>query len=333
MFLVFVLLIATLLSIYVLIEPEWLSVPAIFLSVGLFVLYAFFIVIFVGFKDSIGMTHRLRSLSLIITRYAQGEYGVRAYDYSGDEDELSRIFSEMNELGEKMDNQVQSLERLADENAELAKMTHNSAVIEERQRLARDLHDSVSQQLFALSMMAEAAVKQMDTKPELAKGQIADVAAAAHHAQAEMRALLLHLRPVYLAGESLIEGIGKLTEEIAGRNEIGFQLDLPVDEVALSDAVEEHVFRIVQEALSNILRHSEATHIKLRVTNDEERLFIHIADNGKGFLLDEQIEKKTSLGLQTMKERAEEVGGSFSIRSQINEGTYIDIRVPLKGVS
>src|SRR5699024_5577116 len=140
-----------------------------------------------------------------------------------------------------------------------------------RQRLARDLHESVSQQLFALSMMAEAAVKQLDKKPELAKTQMEDVAKAAHHAQAEMRALLLHLRPVYLAGETLVEGIGKLADEIKVRNAIEFQKELPAD-LVLPDIVEEHVFRMVQEAFSNILRHAEASQVKLRVAMQADHL-------------------------------------------------------------
>lgn len=331
MFLVLILLLATLLSIYVLMEPSWLTVGAIFLFIGLYTVFMFFTVLFVGFRVGAGMTHRLRSLSLMITHFANGDYEARAHDFSGEQDELSRVFTEMNELGEKMQTQVRSLKRLAEENSELAQMSHKTAVIEERQRFARDLHDSVSQQLFALSMMAEAAVKQLEKKPELAKKQMEDVAQAAHHAQAEMRALLLHLRPVYLAGETLVEGIEKLAEEIKVRNAIDFQMEMPA-EMTLPDVVEEHIFRMVQEALSNILRHAEASVVKLRLQSQAGDLYVHISDNGKGFEMERQGEKKTSLGLQTMRERAEELGGTFAIRSLVGEGTYIDIRIPIKEV-
>lgn len=331
MFLVLILLIATLLTIYVLMEPNWLTVGAIFLFIGLYTLFMFFTVLFVGFRESAAMVHRLRSLSTMITHFANGDYEVKAHDYSGDNDELTRVFTDMNELGEKMQSQVKSLQRLAEENSELAQMTHKSAVIEERQRLARDLHDSVSQQLFALSMMAEAAVIQLDKNEELAKTQMADVAQAAHHAQAEMRALLLHLRPVYLSGESLIEGIEKLAEEIKERNAIHFQLELQED-ITLQGVAEEHIFRIIQEAISNILRHAEATTVKLRMEERASDVFIHISDNGKGFVINQHNERKTSLGLQTMKERTKELGGTFSIRSLVDEGTYIDIRIPIKEV-
>src|SRR5699024_12038660 len=132
------------------------------------------------------------------------------------------IFIEMNELGDVLDKQVKSLSKLAEKNASLAKQSHKSAVIEERQRLARDLHDSVSQQLFALTMLAEASIKQLDSNPQLAKEQMTDVIQSAHETQAEMRALLLHLRPVYLSGDSLTDGIRRLVKEIEERNDVSF---------------------------------------------------------------------------------------------------------------
>src|SRR5699024_2321113 len=133
---------------------------------------------------------------------------------------------------------------------------------------------------------------------------------------------------VYLAGESLIEGVEKLVEEIEARNAITFDLYLPAS-IQLTDVVEEHLFRIVQEAFSNILRHAEASNVKLRMEIQANELFMHIADNGKGFVLHKRDGRKTSLGLQTMKERTEEIGGRFAIRPQVGEGTYIDIRLPI----
>src|SRR5690625_6214801 len=110
-------------------------------------------------------------------------------------DEISRISEDLNLLGGKLQSQVKSLQMLADERAEYAKSAHQIATVEERQRLARDLHDSVSQQLFALTMLAEAAINQFDQNPEQAKRQLQEVAKAGLAAQTEMRALLLHLRP------------------------------------------------------------------------------------------------------------------------------------------
>lgn len=93
--------------------------------------------------------------------------------------------------------------------------------------------------------------------------------------------------------------------------------------------VENHLFRIVQEALANILRHAEASEVVIYTSIKDGELFLHIRDNGKGF--DPCLEKKASYGLKTMRERCEEVGGQLSITSRAAKGTRIDIRLPLKG--
>ncbi|WP_010093701.1 sensor histidine kinase [Ornithinibacillus scapharcae] len=325
LFLTLITILAILLSIYVLFSPTWLTANSIFLFIGLYAIISFFISIYVGFRSSGELKQRMDYMSLLIKQFANGNYQSRIYLNEGDE--INRFGNDLNELGEKLQNQVKSLQRLADEKAELAKSAHKSAVMEERQRIARDLHDAVSQQLFALAMMSEAAIKQIEHNPSLAKEQMVEVAGAAHQAQSEMRALLLHLRPVHLSGDPLPKGIQKLVQELKQKSQIDFEL--VIDEtIKLSEATEEHVFRIIQESLSNILRHANATEVKLEIFKRGKELFMHIADNGKGFELTGDNEKKTSYGLKTMRERSEELGGTFTIRSNVNEGTYIDIRIP-----
>jgi two-component system, NarL family, sensor histidine kinase LiaS len=325
LFLTFVTILAILLSIYVLLSPKWLTAASIFLFIGLYIVIAFFVSVYVGFRSSGDLKQKLDYLSVLITQYANGNYQSRIYINEGDE--LNRVGNELNELGEKLQNQVKSLQRLADENAELAKSAHKSAVIEERQRIARDLHDAVSQQLFALAMMSEAAIRQLDKNPDLAKEQMIEVASAANQAQTEMRALLLHLRPVHLSGDPLPKGIKMLVSELQQKSQINFQVTID-DTLKLPEVTEEHVFRIVQESLSNILRHAYATEVKIEASKRGKELFLHIADNGKGFDFSQDQAKKTSYGLKTMKERSEELGGTFTIRSNVDEGTYIDIRIP-----
>lgn len=140
-----------------------------------------------------------------------------------------------------------------------------------------------------------------------------------------MRALLLHLRPVQLSGESLCEGIIKLVQELKQKTNLHFEAS--IDEIEdISKAAEEHIFRIVQEALSNIIRHADATKVKLVLTDDDHYIRLFIGDDGKGF--DIHKEKITSYGLKTMRERCEQIGGTYNIRSKENEGTYIEIRIP-----
>ncbi|WP_077324993.1 sensor histidine kinase [Virgibacillus siamensis] len=324
-FLTTVILLSLLLSIYVLGSPDWLSALGIFIFILLYILVGVFISFYAGFKSGGEMKERLDYLSGLITQFSNGNYHSKIY--FNENDEITRIGNEMNELGGKLQNQVKSLQRMADEKADFAKSAHKAAVIEERQRLARDLHDAVSQQLFAITMMSEASLRQLEIDPAVAKEQLRDIAESALKAQTEMRALLLHLRPVHLSGEPLREGIKKLIDELKQKTALEFKVAMN-DNIELSDTVEEHVFRIIQEALSNTLRHSKATNVTIEAFIRSDELFVHISDNGEGFHVKEDTGRKTSYGLKTMRERTEELGGTFAIRSTKGEGTYIDLRIP-----
>lgn len=323
--LTFVTLMSILLSIYVLFEPTWLHVSAIILFLGSYFIGGLLLSIYTGFKSSSRIKERIDYLSLLIKQFANGHYQARIQ--MNDLDEISRIGNELNELGEKLQNQVISLQRMADEKAAFAKSAYKAAAIEERQRLARELHDSVSQQLFALTMLSEAALRQIDQDPSLAKKQLQEITDTGLMAQSEMRALLLHLRPVYLSGDSLTEGIDKLIAELRAKTAIQFQVSMEAD-LSLPASTEEHVFRIIQEALANILRHAQATEVSLTIKTRKYNLYIDIRDDGVGFDLNEKYQQKTSYGLNTMKERCEEVGGTFVIRSNQGQGTYITMLFP-----
>src|SRR5699024_8615328 len=112
--------------------------------------------------------------------------------------------------------------------------------------------------------------------------QMEEVASAALQAQTEMRALLLHLRPVYLSGDPLAEGVRKLIDELRQKCPIDFHVVISSD-LQLSEVTEEHIFRIVQEALANILRHANAGEVKIDISERGQELFVHIADDGNGF--------------------------------------------------
>ncbi|WP_246484008.1 sensor histidine kinase [Heyndrickxia vini] len=276
-----------------------------------------------GYRSGRNVLKRLDELLSFVSILRSGKYSARAVEI--EKDEIGLIFEEMNQLAIVIQDQVRSLQRLADEKTDLANQAHQAAVMEERQRLARDLHDSVSQQLFALGMISSAALRTVSKNPiqteELLK-QVADISAKA---QGEMRALLLHLRPIDLKGDTLIDGLNKLVKELKERTQLDIECRLENIEY-LSKAIEEHVFRIVQEALSNILRHSQATKVRITLERIKENLHLYISDNGKGFKVERSL--MTSYGLQTMRERCEELGGVFQIRSMEEEGTYINIRIP-----
>lgn len=243
-------------------------------------------------------------------------------------EETARMITEVNLLGEYVQEQIKLLQKMSNEKLVLSEQVHTAAVIEERQRIARDLHDAVSQQLFALSMMSATAIKLFDEFPEAAREQLIQMADISVKAQGEMRALLMHLRPVELQKDSLCDGIIKLLRELKSKTNHHFQGS--IDEVCgLTKAAEEHLFRIVQEAVSNIIRHAEAGKIKVELSEEEGYVHLFISDDGKGF--DPEDKKMISYGIRSMKERCKEIGGVIQIRSIYHEGTYIDIKVPVKG--
>ncbi|MBD2867853.1 sensor histidine kinase [Paenibacillus arenilitoris] len=201
-----------------------------------------------------------------------------------------------------------------------------TAVIEERQRLARELHDAVSQQLFAISMTATAVSRTIERDWERARRQVQLIEEMAAVAQSEMRALLLHLRPVHLDGKNLGQALILLVDEL--KQKVPMKIVLEVDEtIVLQPQAEDHLFRIAQEALSNTLRHSKADTMEIRLQQIAGDVHMILQDSGIGF--DLEAKKQTSYGLLTMEERVNELGGSLQMLSKPGDGTRIHIKVPV----
>lgn len=204
-----------------------------------------------------------------------------------------------------------------------------TAVIEERQRLARELHDAVSQQLFAISMTATAVSRTIERDWERAKRQVQLIEEMAAVAQSEMRALLLHLRPVHLDGKNLGQALTVLVDEL--KQKVPMTITLEVDDtIVLPPNAEDHLFRIAQEALSNTLRHSKADSMDIKLIRVGSQVHMSVQDSGIGF--DLEAKKQTSYGLLTMEERINELGGSLQMISKPGEGTAIHIWVPADGL-
>lgn len=278
-----------------------------------------------GLWTSSRMKHRLEQIREVMLSLEKGNLS-RSVPPLG-EDEIGRLGEQLNAITKKWEEQVSSLQRLSSNNAQLAQKAKYSAIVEERQRLARELHDAVSQQLFAISMTATAVGRTLDKDFEKAQRQIFLIEEMASVAQSEMRALLLHLRPVHLEGKPLAEGLVELLHELRAKVPMDIDWELAED-VKLPKGIEDHLFRIVQEAMSNALRHSKATKLEVKLvrpSSDAIRLIIR--DNGVGFDLD--AKKQTSYGIVTMNERVNEIGGSMNLITAPGKGTRIDIRVPI----
>jgi len=202
-----------------------------------------------------------------------------------------------------------------------------SAVIEERQRLARELHDAVSQQLFAISMTATAVGRTIEKDWERAKRQVELIEEMAAVAQSEMRALLLHLRPVHLDGKNLGEALQSLVNELQQKTSMSITLNVD-GEMTLDTQSEDHLFRIAQEAISNTLRHSKAQSMSIHLSGFGRQVRLTFVDDGVGFEV--EARKHSSYGLLTMEERVLEMGGSLDIESKSGAGTKIEIWIPAR---
>ena len=145
-----------------------------------------------------------------------------------------------------------------------------------------------------------------------------------HQSQLEMRALLLHLRPVALKGKSLQEGVEELLNELSQK--VQMNILWKVEHFPLDKGVEDHLFRILQESVSNTLRHAKATSLEVLLIERDDLIILRVVDDGVGFDVEET--KAGSYGMQNMYERAVEIGGTIKIISLKNKGTRLEVKIP-----
>jgi signal transduction histidine kinase len=216
---------------------------------------------------------------------------------------------------------------IAVENARLYERSRELSIVEERNRLARDLHDSVTQTLFSLSLTAESALTLAETDPAQAKEQMLQVRMLATEALQEMRSLIFELRPAELEADGLVATLRKRVEVLCRvyHREIDFDVR---GERRLDPRIEKQVFRIVQEALYNALKHSGAERVGVEITMVNGRVSASIRDDGAGFDPDAARLRSGRLGLTSMQERAHALGATLEIRSRPGEGTVVDVEVP-----
>ncbi len=299
---------------------NWFNVPLI----AWILLLVITIGIVSGYLFGNLLKKRLEVLVQSILTYERGNYAHRVPPLG--DDEIGLVAEHLNEMAQRIEKQVASLQRLSTEKVEWQEQLKKSVISEERQRLSRELHDAVSQQLFAISMMSSAVQENIGPTQHKIKSQIVMIEKMACSAQNEMRALLLHLRPATLEGKGLKEGLDELLTEFRDKQEIDIQWNV-VDIPDLPKGIEDHVFRIVQEGLSNVLRHSKATSVTVRLSVRKQQLNLTIFDNGIGF--DMNKSKKSSYGLQLIQERVNEIGGVAEVMSFLGKGTQVDVKVPI----
>jgi len=275
-----------------------------------------------GFITGFSWKKYLRSIDLDIQEISKGRPILTDQHPLPD---IQEIKTKLTKIQKQMLEQTKLSQKIANEKAEDHERRVQEMVSQERNRLARELHDSVSQQLFAASMMMSAVTESKPISDDWETKQLKMIEATIHQSQLEMRALLLHLRPVALKGKSLQEGIQELLVELMQK--VTMNIKWKVEPIPLDKGVEDHLFRILQESVSNTLRHAKATSLDVLLIKRDEIVIMRVTDDGIGF--DQEDGKSGSYGLQNMYERAVEIGGTMKIVSLKNKGTRLEVKVPI----
>jgi PAS domain S-box-containing protein len=209
---------------------------------------------------------------------------------------------------------------LAVENVRLRRQAEETAVLEDRQRLARELHDAVSQSLFSASVIAETLPRLWERNPVVVQQNLAELHRLIRGALAEMRTLLLELRPVSMAEAVLGDLLRQLADGITGRTQLDVALKVE-GQGAIPNRVKKNLFRIAQEALNNVAKHARAQHAVINLNQTTDRITLYLGDDGQGF--EPHRTEGSHLGLTIMRERAESIGATLTISSQPGQGTEI----------
>ena len=208
-------------------------------------------------------------------------------------------------------------------NSELYGQAQELAVLEERQRLARNLHDAVNQSLFSAGLIAEVLPRLWDRDQEEARRSLEDLRRLTRGAMAEMRSLLAELRPSTLTDSDLGDLLRQLGNALEGRTNIPVAVTVS-GEFILPPNVQVAFYRVCQEALNNIAKHAKASQVEVDLKQDEAVIELRIRDDGKGFDTEQTFSGHYGLGM--MRERAEAAGAQLTVTSQPGHGTELTIR-------
>jgi GAF domain-containing protein/anti-sigma regulatory factor (Ser/Thr protein kinase) len=213
---------------------------------------------------------------------------------------------------------------LAIQNARLFEQAQKVATAEERQRLARELHDAVTQTLFSASLIAEVLPRLWARDPQVGQHRLGELRRLTRGALAEMRTLLLELRPAALVETPFAQLVKELAQSVESRSNLDVEVRAEGGQPRLPADVQIGLYRIVQEALNNTLKHAEAQHAQIILRSNGEDLSLSIRDDGKGF--DTSRPSSGRLGLSVMRERARAMGARLRIHSRLGSGTRVFVR-------
>lgn len=283
-------------------------------SLVLFVLGAGTLGTVFGFFTARGLVRRLNRIVQASDAWRHGHFEVAIQDDSGDE--LGQVARCLNSMAAQLQGLMRARKELG--------------ILEERNRLARELHDSVKQQVFAIAMQLGSARACLPQDPQRAETHLARAADLAHQAQVELTNLIQALRPLYVQEQGLARALQAFASEWSLQT--GIAAEIHVQEVGeLPPEVEQAFFRVAQEALANVARHSGAGTVSLSLTREGNLVRLQVVDDGSGFDVDAAQVK--GIGLRSMRERMEGAGGNLFIDSASGRGTRLLAVWPGDGVA
>jgi signal transduction histidine kinase len=278
-------------------------------SILLLIIPAILISAYFGFLSARWLDMRLTNLNQATDAWQQGDFSVMVQDEQADE--IGHFGQKLNRMAVELEHQMETRQALA--------------TLEERYRLARDLHDSVKQHMCAAALQLGAAQSLLNQDINAARQRITEAEHLAHTAQTELNTILLELRPPALERQGLVGSLRQYLVDWSRQS--GIETDLRFQgEHSLSADIEEVIFRTVQEALANVARHSQAHRVIVGLVYEPGRLVLEIQDDGRGF--DPAIAQDQGLGLMNMRERIEQAGGQFMLESTPSQGTKISAQLP-----
>ncbi len=281
-----------------------------------------------GFAVARSIKLRLWEMGDLADHIARGDFSVRLPE--GEPDEIGVLEAQLNQMARHLQEAMANLRRLAEQNQRLAEEARRGAALEERARLARDLHDTVNQQLFVLTMRSAAARRKLEKLGGEALEMVPELAALeelARQAHTQTRELILQLRPTTLEQQGIGPALAEYVKTCSARE--GWEALGEIDTaIRVRGRTGEALFRVAQEALNNVSKHAGAKQVRVDLQREEERLVLRIRDDGKGFDPRAGV-RPTSVGLVGMKERVSALGGSVQVRSAPGQGTEVRAVLPL----
>jgi signal transduction histidine kinase len=288
-----------------------------------------------GAWASRGITRRLRHTLEISRAWLRGNLSLRIADPTPDD--LGLLAERLDLLAEHLEQDEQDLDEMRETNTRLTDQVRALAVVEERNRLARELHDGVKQHLFSLAMTASGIRTRVDALRAAPDGvgkdvtsglaeMVREVETAAQTAQREMTRLIEDLRPGSLQEQGLAAALNDYTLLFGAREHILVYLDVQGNDALLPPSTAEALYRVAQEALHNVARHARATRVDVHLHCIPEQAALTLRDNGVGF---DTGRARRGLGLANMQERMMTVGGRLAVESQIGAGTMVLAEVGL----